>query len=64
MTQAPPNLQDDYQALLERLVSRPGGARGPLNPGEIARIAAGSLRLEGFDVTAEELERRYGPPGQ
>ena len=64
MTKSPPSVQDEYQTLLEHLISRPDNIRGPVSLDDIARVTASSLQLEGFEVTAEDLKRRYGPPGK
>ena len=61
MTEHPSTAKSDYQLLLDEVASKADILRRPMTTRDVARITASSLRLEGFETTAEKLYDRYGP---
>ncbi|MGY2895095.1 hypothetical protein [Deinococcus sp. UYEF24] len=54
MTKPPFVVRSEYQTLLEHTAQQPT-LRRPMTAEDVARITASSLRLEGFETSAEEL---------
>jgi hypothetical protein len=52
----------EFQALVAEYVRKHPTLRTEVSIDDVARATATSLNLEGFNVTAEELKERYGPP--
>jgi hypothetical protein len=52
----------EFQQLVAEYIRRHPTLRVEVSIDDIARATATSLNLEGFNVTAEELKDKYGPP--
>ena len=50
----------EFQQLVARYLREHPNLYGPVSIDDIARATATSLNLAGFEVTAEDLKKRYG----
>lgn len=64
MTKHPPAIKSEYQTLLEQAAGQQQRLRRPMTTDDVARVTASSLRLEGFETSAEDLKDRHGPSGE